>query len=754
MTYHSQNKFMSQSHPFDDIGHDNSYNEFNDNDLHHDDFLKVITNLLNQSSSRPHLDFRTLVDFLLTSCLTLKNSQKRDLTIQDLSIFPSNNLQILIVKSEEKFYGCLRHKYINYCLHTALAVYLFSRLHIPDNYGTTEMTDDSRNSSPRLNAESLESSSPSPIISNINPNSQTGSICGSGPGSGPGSQHGSISASVPGSISGSISGSAGGSLPGSGSLNPQIGQPIQNSITLSPKSKKLQNFIESRVLKGNNKLQSITYTQQHKWAVKALEKSRIPTNSVNILKFIPSRAEPSSNTISNISPEILVKNAGFDSIDDYSITRDIEPPQELADMIFPFINDDSKFDIFTVRIKNVLSMLRRSLIQDMVVIKEFFPNNPLSKHPMFNNSLFFEFSHKVRNSINLNNEIIPVAISNAKSPSSPRYSSDDTLIKSLLEVQLRHENQIMLLTNQMHGFVGFQQNFLNEFKQLIQNNDKDKIIEKLDKSSNDLNVMVPPFYNIQQAQEMPGYPVKQEPSSPEVKPEVMNRQMSNDQIYPPSSQQQPPQPQPPQPQQPQPPIQPPVHGNIPPVPMSMMMPMHMMPHQPINHIHHINQMNQITMSPINQTNQMNQINIPLQQYPNIPNQVPRFPSIPGVQILPPNMPMSDQVLARRNALNRRLSRQATSVYEMWDDFKSLEKELEDNEVSITEWLKLHGSSERQFRHTRSKIIRFIENESKRTGKSIGEVKDRLHNKMRDRAKPWTLDEVQRMLTSGKKIDLS
>lgn len=727
MTSSSQNKFMSQSHQYDDIG------QINDNEIHNDDFLKVLTNLLNQSSSKPHLDFRTLVDFLLSSCLTLKNSQKRDLTIQDLSIFPSNNLQILIAKSDEKFYGCLRHKYINYCLHTALAVYLFSRLHIPDNYGTTEMMDDSLNSSPKL--ESL-SQSPSPLISNVNVNSQNGSICGSGPGS----HHGSISVSA--SISGSISGSSiPGSVPGSGNLNPQIGQPIQNTINLSPKSKKLQNFIESRVLKGNNKLQSISYTQQHKWALKALEKSRIPTNNINIQKFIPSKAEPSSNSISNISPDILVKNAGFNSIDDYSIPRDIEPPEELVNMIFPFINDDSKFDIFTIRIKNVLSMLRRSLVQDMVIIKEFFPNNTLSKHPMFNNSAFFEYSQKVKQSINLNNEVIHVIVSNTNSPSSPMYSNDDTLIKSLLEVQLRHENQIMLLTNQMHNFVGFQQNFLNEFKHLIQINDKDKMIERLDRSSQDLNVMVPPFYNIQQAD----YPVKQEPITPDLKAEIKPHINYPQPTGPPTG-------PPPPPPNGAPPTQqiPTPMGHIPPVPM--MMPVHMMPHQPINHIHHINQMNQITMSPVNQMNQMNQINIPLQQYPN---QIPRgYPTMPGVQILPPNIPINDQVLARRNALNRRLSRQATTVYEMWDDFKSLEKELEDNEVSITEWLKLHGSSERQFRHTRSKIIRFIESESKRTGKTIGEVKDRLHNKMRDRAKPWTLDEVQRMLTSGKKIDLS
>ena len=98
-------------------------------------------------------------------------------------------------------------------------------------------------------------------------------------------------------------------------------------------------------------------------------------------------------------------------------------------------------------------------------------------------------------------------------------------------------------------------------------------------------------------------------------------------------------------------------------------------------------------------------------------------------------------------------RQVVNVYEMWDDFKSLQQELEENEVSVTEWLKLHGSSERQFRHTRQKIIRFIEEEAQRTNCSVELVKDRLHNKMRNRAKPWTLDEVQRMLTSGKRINL-
>lgn len=109
--------------------------------------------------------------------------------------------------------------------------------------------------------------------------------------------------------------------------------------------------------------------------------------------------------------------------------------------------------------------------------------------------------------------------------------------------------------------------------------------------------------------------------------------------------------------------------------------------------------------------------------------------------------------ARDLTLERRLSRQATTLYEMWDDFKSLEEELRVHEISVTEWLKVHGSSERQFRHTRLKIIRFVEEEAQRRQVPVEVVKEKLHNKMRNRLRPWTLDEVQRMLTAGRKIDL-
>ena len=83
--------------------------------------------------------------------------------------------------------------------------------------------------------------------------------------------------------------------------------------------------------------------------------------------------------------------------------------------------------------------------------------------------------------------------------------------------------------------------------------------------------------------------------------------------------------------------------------------------------------------------------------------------------------------------------------------RGLEKALEG--ISVTEWLKLHGSSERQFRHTRMKIIKFIEDEAERRNTNVEDIKQRLHNKMRNRIRPWTLDEVQRMLTANKRINL-
>lgn len=124
---------------------------------------------------------------------------------------------------------------------------------------------------------------------------------------------------------------------------------------------------------------------------------------------------------------------------------------------------------------------------------------------------------------------------------------------------------------------------------------------------------------------------------------------------------------------------------------------------------------------------------------------------PGSQTgSPPPIFLTD----REKSLRRRLLRQAITLYEMWDDFKSVEKELQDHGISTTEWLKMHGSSERQFRHTRMKIIRFVEEEAVRQKCSVELIKHKLHTKMRKRQRPWTLDEVQRMLTLGRRVDLS
>ena len=56
----------------------------------------------------------------------------------------------------------------------------------------------------------------------------------------------------------------------------------------------------------------------------------------------------------------------------------------------------------------------------------------------------------------------------------------------------------------------------------------------------------------------------------------------------------------------------------------------------------------------------------------------------------PRLAQTPQNPERQRVLHRRLSRQATTLYEMWDDFKGLEKALEDYGISVTEWLKLHA----------------------------------------------------------------
>lgn len=75
----------------------------------------------------------------------------------------------------------------------------------------------------------------------------------------------------------------------------------------------------------------------------------------------------------------------------------VEPPRELVDQIFPFANELLVHMQGQEQLARVLRMLRRVLVQDMVVIRRKYPENALLKHPIFNLGTFSQFARQVEN---------------------------------------------------------------------------------------------------------------------------------------------------------------------------------------------------------------------------------------------------------------------------------------------------------------------------------------------------------------------
>lgn len=618
------------------------------------DYQDLIRPLLNSSASielDSHTGLRTLTDFALSHSLSMKSLQKRETKLSDLYISKIQHtnehnsvqeLTALVIKNSInngpiQYYGCLRHKFVETCPHLAISMYLFSRFHITDEYGSIELT------------------------------------------------------------------------------NNFINDPL---------------FHETRLLKGTNRFQSMSYCQQHKSASKVLKLVGYQDpKSINLGKFltssqyerdsINSNDKPISINITNLPSDTLFQMAGFIN-EDYFIERNqLEPPQELLNQIFPFINDDNEpkhsnpeLNSEINMIKAVFRMLRRSLVQDMVIIKQRYPRNIIAEHPIFNNEIFDSFVSQM-----VAKGIVNISRSPSNSPSilppitsvlnSPKLESLSSLNKVSEKLQELYDNQIyqdskirqlqeqLTVNNQLHNEL-YQnlQTFIGQQNEVFQQ--QSEYLQKIHSTNNGLAVLMasrnPTSNNLIQSSLI----------------DVSNNitKLNNSSIQ---------------------------QG----LTNTVQLLVKLKHTNDKNHLQFLH--NQTVYSP------------PSSYYPvNLQNPHP-------ASYIPRSSTPSDQddkeELQKKKVLNRRLSRQAITLYEMWDDFTSLENDLKKHNISITEWLKVHGSSERQFRHTRMKIIRFVEEEAQRRNCSVEEVKEKLHNKMRNRLRLWTLDEVQRMLTSGRRIDL-
>lgn len=603
----------------------------------------------NTSYLTKHKLLRTLLDFSLTHTLYLKNIQKRKLEFGDVVCLDHNEgyrIQSKSANSEysPQFYGALRHKYVEFCSNAALAAYLFSRFHIPDDYGTVEFP---------MNG----------AIMNVD-------------------------------------------------------------------------FLNVKLLKGSNKLSSISYSQQHKSSIAALELGGINYKETNLSKLLTTQDFEDNEKLASLDQNLLnyqmmYNLAGFQDQSDYQIARNaFEPPQNVLCQIFPFVDTPfyaSAPDFATLR--PLLIMLRRSLCQDMVYIKSKYPNNPLSLHPIFNSEPFLEFARSSQSML----ETTPVYTCEYGSPRNflsqegnlqAQMNAQNSVISSLKEqVQKQLEHQ--------HNTMASLAEFISQQNESFQA--QSECIQKIQNSTNGLLVLLSSRNSnmLHLAQQTLRETAELYASSNNVH---LQRSLNNT-------------------------MELLARLNGSPKPLSPHFPHpqnqlhlpHMIPgpHQPVHHQPY--PLNHFPQAPS-----------PNETHISIPTTNPVFRNPVTLNNIGPHnqspvsmnsVPNAHQYLQRQSVLRRRLSRQALTLYEMWDDFKGLEQSLKENDITITEWLKVHGSSERQFRHTRLKIIKFVEDEANRRNCSIDYVKEKLREKMRNRQRPWTLDEVQRMLTSGKRINL-
>lgn len=742
-----------------------------------DDYYKLVKPLWSHKNVKfdpkinHHKVFRTLVDFSLTRTMLLSDLQKRNIAIGDLSAIKIKNIDSIVVRindnnpeipssishitntdteqpgstshslssspaSASQYRSFLRSKYIEFCPYTAISVYLFSRFHIPDFNGQLEFPSDDKF--------------------------------------------------------------------------------------------EVASVYKAKLLRGSSNLTPMSSSQQLKTIKKALEIAGFNFEKTNLKNLLLAHTfeipkDFQAKSVEELPFYSMIQLAGFETENDYSILRaSINPPHDLLDKIFPFINhsredqkgakprsddmvDDNDLEgqhnhkSNYQQLRKLLGMLRRSLCQDMLIIKQRYPHNPLLKCDVFNSPEFEAFVKEVekggeydrlmRESCFNPQDDETESDSDDPWPSSIDFDSKEDL-QHLVEFQNKKlktmEKGIARSLQKQHDTSTYLYDFIAKQTEIM--NKQSDFLRNIQNSINGLIILSSSknksseYLAQQSLQDTARYINNGESeyirAGIENTLELLSRMRgqqrqgsSGDSILPR-------QPQVPQQTQAYPyaynkpvltgyqsshyqqqiPVAFPTTSTHRPSDASISTRSSMIstnsPHfQPaLSHLqsqqqhqhHHLPPLS-LSHTPLSHnTTLAHPLHHQLSQH-NEPFQSPSSSTLTQVT--------QAHKTARELTLEKRLSRQASTLYEMWDDFKKLEEELRQHDISVTEWLKVHGSSERQFRHTRLKIIKFVEEEAARRNVPVEVVKEMLHNKMRNRLRPWTLDEVQRMLTSGRRIDL-
>lgn len=435
-------------------------------------------------------------------------------------------------------------------------------------------------------------------------------------------------------------------------------------------------FKNIKLMKGSNSLQAMSYSQQHKSAAKAVELAGLKdSKNFSLPKLLTTNRDqdltrndrPHLVNLNNLPQEIIYRLAGFERPCDYDIVRDrLDPPQEVLKQIFPFIDGYTTIeDPLLLHIRLLFLYLRHVLVQDMVILKHRYPNNPVLQHPFFNTPGFNFYASRVNETMALG-----IDMYSSPSPESSPLSLPESRTGSVLPSTLNQDDALgrRMARLQQDHYLRLQRYLRHQDWAIRQQSQQ---LQKIQEALNGVQILH--LARSHGASSMAEQSLKSIASS--------LKELSRCSVE--SCQ---------------------------------------------------------GIRDLNRTVELNCERLTKLVEERKPMEVPTIDN--------------EEFATKRNAvLHRRLSRNAATLYEMWDDFKSLEQELYANGISTTEWLKVHGSSERQFRHTRMKIIRFVEEEAARRNLPVEQIKHMLYEKMRNRQRPWTIDEVQRQLTAGRRIEL-
>lgn len=223
-------------------------------------------------------------------------------------------------------------------------------------------------------------------------------------------------------------------------------------------------FHEYKLLNGGNRLRPLSYSQQYKASTKIL-KITDDFKPINLGKILsaqhntdtslgaisgPEPSKPLASSVEKLTPSLLARAAGFDSIESYTVPRCTPPPVEVETAIFPFLDESPPTT--AAGFFGVLRVLRRSLVQDMAEVKRRFPDNVLCDHPIFCSPAFHAYAGiplQRRLGLDDNADVDDTSESeNSESPALKRPHPDQDSVRHSRRVRLQN---LETLVEQMHS---------------------------------------------------------------------------------------------------------------------------------------------------------------------------------------------------------------------------------------------------------------------------------------------------------------